>query len=37
MVQMGREWIGAATEVEVMGEIESVAQKLGERISMEKR
>jgi len=34
MVQMRREWIGTATEVKVMGEIESVAQKLGERISM---
>src|SRR6267154_3099790 len=35
MVQMGREWIGTATEVEVMGKIESVAQKLGERVSTE--
>jgi hypothetical protein len=35
MVQMGRERIGVATEVEIMGEIESVAQILGERISME--
>jgi hypothetical protein len=35
MIQMGRERIGAATEVEVMGEIESVAQKLDERISIE--
>lgn len=34
MVQMGRERVGAATEVEVMGEIESIAQKLGERISI---
>jgi hypothetical protein len=35
MVQVGRERIGAATEVEVMGKIESVTQKLGERVSME--
>ena len=32
---MGWEWVGAATEVEIMGEIESVAQKLGERVNME--
>ena len=35
MVQMWREWVGAATKVEIVGEIESVAQKLDERISRE--